>query len=166
MAVLLLAIVVIEGILLLSWWRPYWAWGLPVFSRRIPAPYPALKAFPFHRLEREVAAEKWPDLVFRPLDKRSHAFRESFGLHFGWRYPPLMRGQVVVDMRRRQIHVIGRGNWLLMVAVVTAIPALTVAPGGVLVVALVLIASYLVQRHRYLAVVAAIRRLLDHPAVI
>ena len=57
MAVLLLAIVVIEGILLLSWWRPYWAWGLPVFSRRIPAPYPALKAFPFHRLEREVAAE-------------------------------------------------------------------------------------------------------------
>ncbi|MBJ7516003.1 MAG: hypothetical protein JHC82_07135 [Stenotrophomonas sp.] len=164
MAVLLLAIVVIEGMLLLSWWRPYWVWGVPMFRRRIAAPYPALKAFPFHRLEREVAAEKWPDMVFRPLDKRSHAFRESFGLHFGWRYPPLMRGQIVVDLQRRQVQVIGRGSWLLMVAVVTAIPALKVAPGGVLVVAVVLVASYLVQRHRFLAVVAAIRRVLDQPA--
>lgn len=70
----------------------------------------------------------------------------------------------MVDLRRRQIQVIGRGSWLLMVAVVTAIPALKVAPGGVLVVAVVLVASYLVQRHRFLAVVAAIRRVLDQPA--
>lgn len=160
MANALIALVLIEGILLVSWNRAYWAWGLPLFSRRIVVPTSALLHFPFDRLEGEVTSEKWPTLLFHPLSKRICAFRESFGIHFGWRYPPMMRGLIVIDRQRGEIRVVGRCNWTVLFAVGILIPTITVKPSAVLIVALLLGGSYLMQRHRFVAVDSAVRRLM------
>lgn len=161
MVEVMLALLLIEALLLVSWWAPYWVHGVPLFSRRIKVPTAALLHFPFERLEDEVADPQWPRLLFRPLAKRSWAFRESFGLHFGWRYPPLMRGQVIIDLRRREIRVVGRCGWAMLFVGVCFIPAAAKAPAGVAVMGVVFAIIYVVQRHRYLAVEAAIRRLMS-----
>jgi hypothetical protein len=156
----LIALVLIEGVLLVSWSRAYWSWGLPLFSRRIAVPTSALLHFPFGQLEAEVAAEKWPALLFRPLSERTYAFRESFGIHFGWRYPPIMRGLIVIDRQRSEIRLVGWCSWTVLFAVATLVPAMAVKPGAVLIVALLLGVSYLMQRHRFMAIDSAVRRLM------
>lgn len=156
----LIVLILIEGILLVSWNRAYWAWGLPLFSRRIAVPTSALLRFPFDRLEGEVVSEKWPALLFHPLSKRTCAFRESFGLHFGWRYPPIMRGLIVIDRQRGEIRMVGWCSWTVLFAVGTLIPAMSVKPAAVLIVALLLGGSYLMQRHRFVAVDSAVHRLM------
>ncbi|MBN6110264.1 hypothetical protein [Xanthomonas bonasiae] len=160
MANALIALVLIEGALLVLWSRAYWPWGIPLFSRRIAVPTAALLHFPFDRLESEVAAEKWPALVFRPLSKRAWAFRESFGLHFGWRYPPIMRGLIVIDRQRSEIRVVGLCNWSVLFAVATLVLAVAVKLAAVLIVAVLLGGSYLMQRYRFMAVDSAVRMLL------
>ncbi len=160
MANALIALVLIEGVLLVLWNRAYWSWGMPLFRRRIAVPTSALLHFPFDRLESEVAAEKWPALVFRPLSKRTWAFRESFGLHFGWRYPPIMRGLIVIDRQRSEIRVVGLFNWSVLFAVATLVLAVAVKPAAVLIVAVLLGGSYLVQRHRFMAVDSAVIKLM------
>lgn len=160
MANALIALLLIEGILLVFWTRTYWAWGLPLFSRRIAVPTSALLHFPFDRLEGEVVSEKWPALLFRPLSKHTCAFRESFGVHFGWRYPPIMRGVIVIDRQRSEIRVVGWCNWTVLFVVGTLIAAMAVKPTAVLIIALLLGGSFLMQRHRFVAVDSAVRRLL------
>ncbi|MBB4127304.1 small-conductance mechanosensitive channel [Xanthomonas translucens] len=162
MANALIALILIEGALLVVWNRPYWSWGLPLFSRRIAVPTSALLHFPFERLEGEVAAEKWPEMVFRPLSGRAWAFRESFGLHFGWRYPPIMRGLIVIDCQRSELRVVGLCSWSVLFAMATSVLAVAVKPAAVLIVAVLLGGSYLVQRHRFIAVESAVRRLMMH----
>jgi hypothetical protein len=162
MANALIARVLIEGALLVLWNRAYWPWGIPLFSRRIAVPTSALLHLPFDRLEGEVVAEKWPALAFRPLSRRTWAFRESFGLHFGWRYPPIMRGLIVIDRQRSEIRVVGLCNWSVLFAVATLVLALAVKPAAVLIVAVLLGGSYLMQRHRFMAVDSAVRRLMLH----
>jgi len=160
MANALIALVLIEGALLVLWNRAYWPWGIPLFSRRIAVPTSALLHFPFDRLEGEVAAEKWPVLVFRPLSRRTWAFRESFGLHFGWRYPPIMRGLIVIDLQRSEIRVVGLCSWSVLFAVATLVLAVDVKPAAVPIVAVLLGGSYLMQRHRFMAVDSAVHRLM------
>lgn len=160
MTIALLALLLIEAVLLVSWNRAYFAWGLPLFNRRIAVPTSALVRFPFGRLQVEVASEKWPELLFRPLSKRSCAFRESLGIHFGWRYPPIMRGLIVIDRQRREIRVVGWCNWTVLYALGTLIAAVAAKPAAAPIVALLLGVSYLMQRRRFAAVDAAVRRLL------
>ncbi|WP_369936255.1 hypothetical protein [Xanthomonas tesorieronis] len=160
MANALIALILIEGALLVVWNRTYWSWGLPLFSRRIAVPTSALLHFPFERLQGEVAAEKWPALVFRPLSRRAWAFRESFGLHFGWRYPPVMRGLIVIDCQRSELRVVGLCSWSVLFAMATSFLVVAVKPAAVLTVAVLLGGSYLVQRHRFMAVESAVRRLM------
>jgi len=157
----LLALVLLEGVLLVLWCRPWWPWGVTLFSRRLPVPASLLLDFPDARLQADLQSDQWPDLLVRRLDRRSFAFRESFGFHFGWRYPPMMRGMIFIDVRRRELRIVGRSSWTVLFVVASFIPALAVAPGGVVVVALIFAASYLVQRHRFLAVETAIRGYLD-----
>ena len=160
MANALIALVLIEGFLLVLWNRAYWSWGIPLLSRRIAVPTSALLHFPFDRMEGEVAAEKWPALVFRPLSKHTWAFRESFGLHFGWRYPPIMRGLIVIDLQRSEIRVVGLCSWSVLFAVATLVPAVAVKLAAVTIVAVLLGGSYLMQRRRFMAVDSAVRRLM------
>lgn len=162
MANALVALALIEAALLVLWSRTYWSWGLPLFSRRIAVPTSALLHFPFERLEGEVAAEKWPALVFRPLCKRTWAFRESFGIHFGWRYPPIMRGLIVIDRQRSEIRVVGLCSWAVLFVVATLVLALAEKPAAVPIVAVLIGGNYLVQRHRFVAVDSAVRRLMMH----
>ena len=159
----LIALVLIEGALLVMWNRAYWSWGIPLFHRRIAVPASALLRFPFDRLEGEVAVEKWPALVFRQMSGRAWAFRESFGLHFGWRYPPVMRGLIVIDRQRSELRVVGLCSWSLLFAVATSALAVGAKPAAVLIVAVLLGGSYLVQRHRFMAVESAMRRLMMQP---
>ncbi|QNH15550.1 hypothetical protein HEP74_00673 [Xanthomonas sp. SS] len=160
MANALIALLLIEGALLVLWNRAYWSWGIPLFSRRITVPTSALLHFPFDRMEGEVAAEKWPALVFRPLSRRTWAFRESFGLHFGWRYPPIMRGLIVIDRQRSEIRVVGLCSWSALFAVATLALAVAVKPAAMLIVAVLLGGNYLMQQHRFMAVDSAVRRLM------
>lgn len=159
MTAMIVVLLLIEFVLLMAWVGGYYRWGLPLFSRRIKVPRAALLDFPFGQLENETTREQWPSLRFHPLSKRSCAFRESMGIHFGWRYPPMMRGLIQIDLQRSEIRVVGWCNWTVLAGALSAIPALAVAPSGVLVVALLCLASYLVQRHRYLCVEEAVRTL-------
>ncbi|WP_369942895.1 hypothetical protein [Xanthomonas medicagonis] len=161
MATALLVLLLIEGILLVLWNRAYWPWGIPVFGRRIAVPTAALLRFPVDRLESEMEAKNWTALRFRPLSERTWAFRESFGIRFGWywRYPPVMRGLLVIDRQRREIRLVGVCNWWALYVVATLILALAIKPAVVPIGVLVLGASYLLQRHRFIGVEAAVRRL-------
>lgn len=160
MTILLVSLLLIEAALLVSWNQPYFRFGLPLFRRRVVVPTAALLHFPFGQLEREVASGAWPALLFHPMADRSCAFRESFGLHLGWRYPPLMRGRIVIDRQRSEIRVLGLGNWTALFAVGSLVPALAVRPAAAVVVASLLGVSYLMQRRRFIEVEAAVRRLM------
>ncbi|KLD71120.1 hypothetical protein [Xanthomonas pisi] len=158
---LLLVVMVIEGVLSISWNRRYFGWGLPVFRRRIPASREALDCFSLAQVEQALAQSRWPELRFHPLSEHVYAFRETFLVIVGPVYPPIMRGRIAVDRRHRQITITGHCNWTVVYVVVgILVPAAIVMPGVTLMFAALLGAAYLLQRRRFIGVETAVQTLL------
>ncbi|MBV6671487.1 hypothetical protein [Xanthomonas euvesicatoria] len=160
MLYLLLGLIATEGLLLITWNRLYFSWGLPVFTRRIAVTRDALACFSLAQVENAVEPSRWPDLRFHRLSEDVYAFRETF-LFVGGVYPMIMRGRIVIDRRRREIIVSGFCNWTVVMMVVGfLVPAAVVRPGATLMFAGLLMLSYLLQRSRFISVEAAVRMLL------
>ncbi|WP_254057302.1 hypothetical protein [Stenotrophomonas sp. ZAC14A_NAIMI4_1] len=107
MALTLIALLLVEVLLLVRWAPFFFGTGLALFNQRIAASPAQLAQLSLGGLEHDLPDEKWMRLVFHALPDGSVAFRESYAPHFGGRYFPLLRGQLVVDTRRREM----RGDW-------------------------------------------------------
>ncbi|UXA54681.1 hypothetical protein M0D45_08215 [Xanthomonas prunicola] len=161
MLYLLLGLSVIEGILLITWSRPSFSWGLPVFTRRIAVTRDALACFSLAQVENAVEQSCWPDLRFHRQSENVYAFRETF-LFVGGVYPMIMRGRIVIDRRQREIIMTGFCNWTVVAMVVGfLVPAAAIRPAATLMFAGCLGLSYLLQRSRFISVETAVRLLLQ-----
>ena len=159
MAIALIALLLIETVLLMAWVAGYFSWGITVFNERIAAS-PAMQArLSLGSLERDLPRDKWLRLAFHALPDGSMAFRESFAPSFGLRYFPVMRGRIVLNARRHEVRVIGLCSWFVAILSLLLLPLVAMRPmvAPMLLVLPLFLASYLVQKRRYAAVVEALR---------
>ncbi|HIE1097678.1 MULTISPECIES: hypothetical protein [Stenotrophomonas] len=159
MAIALIAVMLIELLLLITWAPFFYRTGIILFNQRIAASPAELAQLSLAGLERDLPIERWVSPAFHPLPDGSVAFRESFAPHFGGRYFPLMRGQLVVDKRRREVRVIGRCSWFALVMTVMLLPIILMHPMAwpMLAFLLVFLMGYRIQLRRYADVVEAVR---------
>ncbi|WP_188238622.1 hypothetical protein [Stenotrophomonas maltophilia] len=159
MAIALIAVLLIETVLLMAWVAGYFSWGITLFNERIAAS-PAMQArLSLGSLERDLPQDKWLHLAFHALPDGSMAFRESFAPSFGLRYFPVMRGRVVLNARRHEVRVIGLCSWFVAILSLLLLPLVAMRPmvAPLLLVLPLFLASYLVQKRRYAAIVEALR---------
>jgi len=157
----LIVVVLVEALLMAFWNRRYFSWGLPLFRQRIAAPAAALAHLPFNWLEGDYPPATWARIVFEPLSADRCAFRETLLMPRGPGYVPIMRGLIVADRRQREVQVIGRCNWSILLIAASLAPAMFVIPGAALVLAGMLAVSYFVQRRRFQNVASAVRALVE-----
>ncbi len=110
-------------------------------------------------LERDLPQDRWLQLAFHALPDGSMAFRESFAPSFGLRYFPVMRGRIVLNARRHEVRVIGLCSWFVAILSLLLLPLVAMRPvvAPMLLVLPLFLASYLVQKRRYAAIVEALR---------
>ncbi|HIE4003991.1 TPA: hypothetical protein ACXNIM_000172 [Stenotrophomonas maltophilia] len=159
MAIALIAVLLIETVLLMAWVAGYFSWGITLFNERIAAS-PAMQAqLSPGSLERDLPQDKWLHLAFHALPDGSMAFRESFAPSFGLRYFPVMRGRIVLNARRHEVRVIGLCSWFVAILSLLLLPLVAMRPmvAPMLLVLPLFLASYLVQKRRYAAIVEALR---------
>jgi hypothetical protein len=157
----LIVVVLVEALLMFSWNRGYFSWGLPLFQQRIEAPVAALSRLPFNWLEGDYPPASWATIVFEPLTENTCGFRETLLMARGPGYLPIMRGLIVADRKRREVRVIGWCNWGALLVAAMLVPALRPMPGVALCLFGFLVFSYLVQRRRFQNVAIAVRALLE-----
>lgn len=149
MAITLIALLLIETVLLMAWVAGYFSWGITLFNERIAAS-PAMQArLSLGSLERDLPQDRWLQM----------AFRESFAPSFGLRYFPVMRGRIVLNARRHEVRVIGLCSWFVAILSLLLLPLVAMRPmvAPMLLVLPLFLASYLVQKRRYAAIVEALR---------
>jgi len=159
MAIALIALLLIETVLMMAWVAGYFSWGITLFNERIAAS-PAMQArLSLGSLERDLPQDKWLQLAFHALPDGSMAFRESFAPSFGLRYFPVMRGRIVLNARRHEVRVTGLCSWFVAILSLLLLPLVAMRPvvAPMLLVLPLFLASYLVQKRRYAAVVEALR---------
>ncbi|MEN5260202.1 hypothetical protein [Stenotrophomonas hibiscicola] len=159
MAIALIALLLIETVLMMAWVAGYFSWGITLFNERIAAS-PAMQArLSLGSLERDLPQDKWLQLAFHALPDGSMAFRESFAPSFGLRYFPVMRGRIVLNARRHEVQVTGLCSWFVAILSLLLLPLVAMRPmvAPMLLVLPLFLASYLVQKRRYAAVVEALR---------
>lgn len=159
MAIALIALLLIGTVLMMAWVAGYFSWGITLFNERIAAS-PAMQArLSLGSLERDLPQDKWLDLAFHALPDGSMAFRESFAPSFGLRYFPVMRGRIVLNARRHEVRVTGLCSWFVAILSLLLLPLVAMRPmvAPMLLVLPLFLASYLVQKRRYAAVVEALR---------
>ena len=162
----LAATIIIEYYLQLRWSPSYFVTGIRLFNERIPAPKAARERMSLNSLERDVAPLTWLDFVFKTLPDGRIGFRESFapGLTGPMkRYYPVMRGLVEVDERRKEIRVIGVCNWNVLIIPFILLAAVVFRPGAspLLILPVVFVIGYFIQRKAYFKVVEAVKAQLS-----
>ena len=159
MAIALIALLLIETVLMMAWAASYFSWGITLFNERIAAS-PAMQArLSLGSLERDLPQDKWLQLAFHALPDGSMAFRESFAPSFDLRYFPVMRGRIVLNARRHEVRVIGLCSWFVAILSLLLLPLVAMRPmvAPMLLVLPLFLASYLVQKRRYAAIVETLR---------
>jgi len=79
------------------------------------------------------------------------------------RYYPLMPGLIVVDAAHNQVRVLGLCNWFPVAFVLALVPIIALRPSAapLLLLPVVFVIGYVIQKKQFLAVVEAIRAQLD-----
>jgi len=159
MAIALIALLLIETVLLMAWVTGYFSWGITVFNERIAASPTMQARLSLGSLERDLPQDRWLQLAFHALPDGSMAFRESFAPSFGLRYFPVMRGRIVLNTRRHEVRVIGLCSWFVAILSLLLLPLVAMRPmvAPMLLVLPLFLASYLVQKRRYAAIVETLR---------
>lgn len=159
MAIVLIAVLLIETVLLMAWVAGHFSWGITLFNERIAASPTMQARLSLGSLERDLPQDRWLQLAFHALPDGSMAFRESFAPSFGLRYFPVMRGRIVLNTRRHEVRVIGLCSWFVAILSLLLLPLVAMRPmvAPMLLVLPLFLASYLVQKRRYAAIVEALR---------
>lgn len=159
MAIALIAVLLIETVLLMAWVAGHFSWGITLFNERIAASPTMQARLSLGSLERDLPQDRWLQLAFHALPDGSMAFRESFAPSFGLRYFHVMRGRIVLNTRRHEVRVIGLCSWFVAILSLLLLPLVAMRPmvAPMLLVLPLFLASYLVQKRRYAAIVEALR---------
>ncbi|HEL4109927.1 TPA: hypothetical protein UM343_000004 [Stenotrophomonas maltophilia] len=159
MAIALIIVLLMELLLLILWAPFFFRTGIVLFNQRIAASPAELARLSLAGLEQDLPTERWMSQAFHALPDGSVAFRESFAPHFGGRYFPLMRGQLMVDKRRREVRVIGRCSWFALAMTVMLLPIILIHPAAwpMLAFLLVFYMGYRIQLRRFADVVEVVR---------
>lgn len=159
MAIALIALLLVETLLQIAWIARYYSQGIILFNERIAAS-PAMQArLSPQGLERDLPPRRWALLVFHALPDGSTAFRESLAPSFGLRYFPVMRGRIVLNARRHEVRVIGLCSWFVAILSLLLLPLAAMYPmtTPMLLMLPLFLASYLIQKRRYTAIVEVLR---------
>ncbi|WP_256774226.1 MULTISPECIES: hypothetical protein [unclassified Stenotrophomonas] len=162
MAIALIALLLMELVLQMAWNRLYFVWGITLFDRRIAAPADARARLTPGSLERDLATGQGATLAFHRFPDGLVAFRGSFGFAQR-RYYPLMRGLIMVDAERNQVRVLGLCSWFPVAFVLALVPIIALRPSAapLLLLPVIFVIGYVIQKKQFLAVVEAIRAQLD-----
>lgn len=162
MAIAMIALLLIELVLQIVWNRLYFVFGITVFDRRIAASAEARARLTPASLERDLATDQGTTLAFHRFPDGLVAFRGSFGFAQR-RYYPLMRGLIVIDAARNQVRVLGLCSWFPVAFVLALVPIIALRPSAapLLLLPVVFVFGYIIQKKQFLAVVEAIRAQLD-----
>lgn len=159
----LIVVVALEMAASVFWVPAYFRFGVPIFRDRTASFNPGAPIPTSAALEDAINGKRYTDLVFRPLDEETFAFRESarplFGQPGRFSYTPVMHGKIVFDRQQAAVVVTGLANWFPIFFSVTVIAVLVswghrvaaVLPMGLLVVGM-FGWIYWIQKKRYRAV--------------
>ena len=155
MAIALIALLFLELIVQFAWTPAYYGSGIALFKRRIATPAAAPVRLSPGSLERDMAVDTRLPLVFHAMPDGRIAFRESFAV----RFYPVMRGRIEVDARRREVRVLGLCNWNTLAITLTMPFMIALRPNAapMLLMLVMFLVCFLVQRKRFLGVVEAVR---------
>lgn len=155
MAIALIALLFLELIVQFAWTPAYYGSGIALFKRRIAIPAAAPVRLSPGSLERDMAVDTRLPLVFHAMPDGCIAFCESFAV----RFYPVMRGRIEVDARRREVRVLGLCNWNTLAITLTMPFMIALRPSAapMLLMLVMFLVCFLVQRKRFLGVVEAVR---------
>ncbi|MCC7633899.1 hypothetical protein [Stenotrophomonas rhizophila] len=155
MAIALIALLLLEMMVQFAWTPAYYGWGIALFKQRIATPAAARVRLSPGSLERDMAVDTRLPLVFHAMPDGRIAFRESFAV----RFYPVMRGRIEVDARRREVRVLGLCNWNTLAITLTMPFMIALRPSAapMLLMLVMFLVCFLVQRKRFLGVVEAVR---------
>ncbi len=155
MAIALIALLLLEMMVQFAWAPAYYGSGIALFKRRIATPAAAPVRLSPGSLERDMAVDTRLPLVFHGMPDGRIAFRESFAV----RFYPVMRGRIEVDARRREVRVLGLCNWNTLAITLTMPFMIALRPSAapMLLMLVMFLVCFLVQRKRFLGVVEAVR---------
>ncbi len=109
-AILILSLLLIETILLLSWSKLYFRFGIPVYKKKIPFYGRLSDPFDPKYLEDNFEGDYVPTIYFRKLNETECAFREKlFNIRL-FSYIPVMRGLIKGDVESNTLLIIGYLN--------------------------------------------------------
>lgn len=115
LAVILISFLLIETILLLSWNRTYFRFGIPIFVKRFPFFGSLDEPFDARYLEQNFEGVYVPNIFFRRISSKECAFRENLWNFRIFSYIPIMRGLVRGDEGEKSLYIIGYVNWYVVI---------------------------------------------------
>ena len=146
---LILILVLVEYILSIFWYAPYYRYGLPVYRRKIHIS--KFKPGFAEKLERYQDAGAARPLVFRAISYDEIAFREKvYGLY--WiDYAPVIRGLIHLSEKRRSVMLTAKVNWYaLLIPVLFLFMVRSIGNWAyILIILVIFLAIYVFQRHRF-----------------
>ena len=112
--IILISFLLIESILLLSWNRIYFRFGIPIFVKRIPFLGSLDEPFDAQYLEDNFEGVYVPNIFFRKIGSKECAFREKLCNFKIFSYIPVMRGLIRGDDGKKALCIIGYVNWYVV----------------------------------------------------
>jgi hypothetical protein len=159
---LILPAMLIELFLSATWSKFYFGWGIPIYSRAIPAREDFSWQLPVPSLKADVARRFWPLISFSGISAERCGFRESFLAGFDLLrvpYAPIMRGVIVLDAARREVRILGLCNWYVLFAASFIFgPAVLRDAKFIPIIFVLLGGSYVLQRARFNHVAETVAR--------
>jgi len=107
----LVVIGILEIIASALWWRFYFIFGLPIYTRRIKITTDKIQSLSAQALEDALPEVAWrPPLLVRQIGSMNFAFREKM-LFIGFSYVPVMHGYMNYDPNKKEVIISGLANW-------------------------------------------------------
>ena len=143
-----IAVLVAELVLWATWNRYYFAYGIPLFIKRVECLLAPSADEVMAGLHASFRNRLFPSLAFKKIGVGRWAFREVLLQFTLFTYTSIMRGTLVHDAAASRISIIG---WLMVWPVLLAGGFLFLVPGAAefLIVAAVVFLLYVVQWSRF-----------------
>jgi len=106
----LIALLLVETLVRVTWNSWYFTKGLPILVLRVSI-VPQQNNIPSPiQLDANFKSVWVSSLVFREIEPNAYGFREELGIQF-FRYPPVMHGMLFSDRNNNQVVVKGLMSW-------------------------------------------------------
>ena len=148
--ILLISLLLLESILLISWNRIYFRFGIPIYVKRIPFYGSLNEPFDAEFLEKKFQGVYMPNMFFRKISSKECVFREKLWNFRISSYIPVMRGLIKGDEENNSLCIIGYINWYVVFFAIFALfsAILSSSPSWTPLLALAIL-FYFIQANRF-----------------